>query len=184
MEKSQCFELGYLGKVHGLDGSLVEVLDVDQPERYRKLDAVFLEQGNQMVPYLIRRVSGQKGSQLILSFEGVDSEEQAQKLKGSKLWLPEKALPKLSKDQYYYHELIDCEVEDEHYGRLGKIGEILDLPQQSLASMEWQGAEVLFPLHDQLILRFDREARVIFTRLPEGLLEVYTKPDSDEAHAD
>jgi len=183
MVKSQCFELGYLGKVHGLDGSLVAVLDVDQPERYRSLDAVFVEQGSQLVPYLIKKVSGQKGSQLILSLEGVESEEQAKMLKGSRLWLPEQALPKLEKNQFYYHELIGCQVEDQQLGRLGKIREILDLPRQTLASMEWQGAEVLFPLHDQLIKRFDRENAVLHTILPDGLLDVYTKPETDEIHA-
>lgn len=183
MNKSQCFELGYLGKVHGLDGSLMAVLDVDQPERYQKLDAVFVEQGNQLVPFLIRKTSGKKGSQLILSLEGVNTEEQAQKLRGCRLWLPEAALPKPGKDQFYYHELVGAEVEDEHYGKLGKVKEILDLPQQTLASMDWQGTEVLFPLHEQILRRFDRDAALLFTCLPEGLLEVYTKPESDEIHA-
>ena len=183
MDKRQCFELGYLGKVHGLDGSLMAVLDVDQPERYQKLDAVFVEQGNQLVPFLIRKTSGRKGSQLILSLEGVNTDDQAMKLRGCKLWLPEAALPKPGKDQFYYHELVGAQVEDEHYGKLGKVKEILDLPQQTLASMDWQGTEVLFPLHEQILLSFDRASAILKTSLPEGLLEVYTKPESDEIHA-
>jgi 16S rRNA processing protein RimM len=183
MVKSQCFELGYIAKIHGLDGGVMAVLDVDQPERYRKLDALFIEQENQLVPYLVNKTSGQKGNQLILGLEGIDNGDKASTLKGCKLWLPEKALPKLEKDQYYFHELVGCIVEDKALGRLGEIREILDLPQQTLASMDWKGAEVLIPLHENILLKFDRQASVLYTMLPDGLLEVYTKTETEEDDA-
>ena len=183
MEKRQCFELGYLSKVHGLDGALTAVLDTDQPERYAELDALFLEQGTQLVPFLVEKVSGRKGKQLILHLEGIDSQEKANQLKGSKIWLPEQALPKLGKNQFYYHELVGAEVEDALHGKLGRISEVLDLPQQTLASMNWQGSEILFPLNDAFIRGFDREASVLLTNLPEGLIEVYLNPETEESHA-
>ena len=58
MERNQCFEFGYIGKVHGLDGSVVAFLDVDQPEQYRKIAALFVEQNSQLVPFIIRKISG------------------------------------------------------------------------------------------------------------------------------
>jgi 16S rRNA processing protein RimM len=183
MEKSQCFELGYLSKVHGLDGALTAVLDTDQPERYSRVDALFLEQGTQLVPFLVEKVSGRKGNQLILHLEGVDSQEKANHLKGCKIWLPEKVLPILSKNQFYYHELIGAEVEDARHGKLGSIKEVLDLPQQTLASMDWQGSEILFPLNDAFIREFDRDACILRTDLPEGLIEVYLNPETEEDRA-
>lgn len=184
MDKGQCFELGYMSKVHGLDGALTAVLDTDQPERYSRLDALFLEQGTQLVPFMVDKISGRKGNQLILHLEGVDSQEKATALKGCKIWLPEKALPALGKNQFYYHELIGAQVDDVHYGKLGSIREVLDLPQQTLASMEWQGSEILFPLNDAFIREFDRAAAMLRTNLPEGLLEVYLNPEAEENHAD
>ena len=68
-------------------------------------------------------------------------------------------------------------------GRLGEIREILDLPQQTLASMDWKGSEVLIPLHENILLKFDRQAAVLYTMLPDGLLEVSTKTETEEDDA-
>jgi 16S rRNA processing protein RimM len=185
MDKNQCFELGYIGKVHGLDGSVMAVLDVDYPEQYRKMDALFVEQKGQLVPFMIRKISGIKGNQILLLFEGIESEAQAQELKGCKLFLPEKALPKLKDNQYYFHELVGCVVMDENQGELGEIREIVDLPHQTLAVMVWKGAEVLIPVHESIVVRINRTEKKVNTRLPEGLIDVFTKPDEkEEVYAD
>ena len=184
MEKRSCFELGYLGKVHGLDGSLVAVLDVDQPALYRKLDAVFVEVRGHLVPYSVTEVKSLRGNQMILRLAGVESADEAGKLKGSALYLPEAALPAPAPGKYYFHELVGCRVDDSEKGTLGVITGIVDLPSQVLATMDWQDAEVLFPLHDDILLGFDRKEMRVKTRLPEGLLEVYARNENPGAHAD
>ena len=168
-----------------MDGSVVAFLDVDQPEQYRKIDALFVEQNSQLVPFIIRKISGFKGNQMIFSFEGIASEAQAQVLKGCKLFLPEKALPPLKEGQYYYHELVGCVVKDAVQGDLGSIREIIDMPHQTLAIMDWKGVEVLIPVHESIVLKLDRKGSVVYTQLPDGLLEVFTKPDTkEEVYAD
>jgi 16S rRNA processing protein RimM len=184
MEKRSCFELGYLGKVHGLDGSLVAVLDVDQPALYRKLDAVFIDIKGQLVPYPVSEIKSLRGNQMILRLAGVESAEDAGKLKGSALFLPETALPPPAPGKFYFHELVGCRVEDAEKGTLGVITGIVDLPSQVLATMDWQEGEVLIPLHDDILLGFDRKEKRVKTRLPEGLLDVYAKTESPETHAD
>jgi 16S rRNA processing protein RimM len=180
MDKNQCFELGYIAKVHGLDGSVVAMFDVDDPDRYKKIDVLFIEQGAQLVPFSILRISGQKGNQRILSLSGVSSAADAAGLKGCKLFLPEVSLPALKDHQYYFHELVGTKVKDAKAGLLGEIREIVDLPHQTLAIMEWKGVEVLIPVHENIVEKFDRKTNLVHTRLPDGLLEVYTKPDEKE----
>lgn len=185
MDKNQCFELGYIGKIHGLDGTVMAILDVDFPDQYRKMDALFVEQKGQLVPFMIRKIAGIKGSQILLSFEGIESEAQALELKGCKLFLPEKALPKLKDNQYYFHELVGCVVMDEQLGELGEIREIVDLPHQTLAIMDWKGAEVLIPVHESIVLQINRTEKKVSARLPEGLIDVFTKPyEKEEVYED
>jgi 16S rRNA processing protein RimM len=43
MQKSECFSLGKITKPHGLKGEVTIWLDVDVPENYIGLDALFLE---------------------------------------------------------------------------------------------------------------------------------------------
>jgi 16S rRNA processing protein RimM len=183
MDKSQCFELGYIERSHGVDGAFVAVFDVDQPQRYHKIDALFIERGAQLVPYLVRHISTGKGNKFVISVEGVRSEVEAMALKGSVLYLPEAVLPKLKPDQFYFHELVGCKVEDAELGSLGTITEIFSLPNQTLMAMDWQGSEVLIPVHDDIVKRLDRTNKVVKTALPEGLLEVYLQPEEPQSHA-
>jgi len=177
VDKNQCFEIGYISKIHGLDGSVCAFFDVDSPSQFYNLDAIFLEIGPQLVPFGIQRISGQKGNQVILSLDGIRSEAQSIPLKGCKLFLPEKAFPVLKDDQYYFHELVGCQVHDARLGVLGSVQEIVDLPHQTLALMVWKGYEVLIPVHPDIVIRVDRKAKEVLTCLPDGLLEVYTEPD-------
>jgi len=176
MTKSQCFELGYIERTHGYNGSVVAKFDVDDPSRYQKIDALFVETESQFVPYLIHKITNTRQGQFVIQFQDITTEEQAIKLKGSKLFLPESLLPKLKTGQYYFHELVGSKVVDEKEGELGLISEIFELPHQILASMTWNEAEVLIPVHENIVLSFDRNAKIVKTKLPEGLLDVYLKP--------
>jgi len=176
MTKDQCFELGYIERTHGYNGSVVARFDVDDPSRYQKIDSLFVETDNQFVPYLIQKITSTRHGQFVIQFQDVTTEELATKLKGSKLFLPEKLLPNLKPGQYYFHELVGAKVVDEVEGELGVISEIYELPHQILASMEWNGSDVLIPVHENIVLSFDRKNATIKTRLPEGLLDVYLKP--------
>jgi 16S rRNA processing protein RimM len=176
MTKNQCFELGYIERIHGYSGSVVARFDVDDPSRYNKIDALFVETESQFVPYLIEKITSTRQGQFVIQFQDVKSEEQALKLKGSKLFLPEQFLPNLKPGQYFYHELVGAKIVDEVEGELGLISEIFELPQQTLASMHWNDSEVLIPVHENIVVSFDRKNSIVKTRLPEGLLDVYLKP--------
>jgi 16S rRNA processing protein RimM len=43
--------------------------------------------------------------------------------------------------------------------------------------MEFQGKEVLIPVHQDIVKNLDREQKKVSTRLPEGLLDVYLKAE-------
>jgi 16S rRNA processing protein RimM len=51
--------------------------------------------------------------------------------------------------------------------------------------MVWKGAEVLIPVHESIVVRINRTEKKVYTRLPEGLIDVFTKPDEkEEVYAD
>jgi len=66
MQKSECFSLGKITKPHGLKGEVTIWLDVDVPENYIGLDALFLEIKGQLVPYIIEELQV-RGKNLLLS---------------------------------------------------------------------------------------------------------------------
>lgn len=173
MNKDQCFQIGRIAKVHGLRGEVNVVLDVDYPEDYEGLEHLFIEQKGRLVPFFLEHFEIQPGGRALAKFEELDTIEQVEGLVGAEAYLPLTELPKLEDDQYYFHELIGFEVEDETLGLIGPIQIIYDLETQDLLGVIHQGKEVLIPIQDGIILKVDKAAKKVFCQLPEGLLDIY-----------
>lgn len=173
MNKEDCFQLGYISKVHGLRGEVTGVLDVDYPENYQDLEHVFIEQKSRLVPLFLEHFVLQPGNKVLAKFEDFNSIDEVTPLVGSAMYLPLSELPKLEEDQYYFHELIGYEVLDENLGRIGDIKVIYDLQTQDLLGVEHKGKEVLIPIQDGIILKVDKAAKKVYCSLPDGLLDIY-----------
>ncbi|MDN3669286.1 ribosome maturation factor RimM [Echinicola jeungdonensis] len=173
MNKDNCFELGYIAKVHGLQGEVVAVLDVDFPEDYEDIEHVFVDQNSRLVPYFLEHFVLQPNGRILAKFEGFDDKDSADNLVGSALFLPLKDLPKLQEDQYYFHELVGFEVEDQNLGAVGNVTVIYDLQTQHLLGLDHQGKEVLIPIQEGIIQKVDKTAKKVYCQLPEGLLDIY-----------
>jgi len=88
-------------------------------------------------------------------------------------------LPKLKDDQFYYHEIIDYQIEDAKLGSLGVVKEVYSTGEQDVLIMIYKNREVLIPLTDEIIPKVDKKAKVVHSILPDGLLEVYLEDDAD-----
>ncbi len=178
MAKQEYFELGALAKPHGIKGALHAFLDVDDPYEYDELTSVFVQEKQELVPYFIDDIQIKPNLNLIF-FEGIDSVDKAKELVGKKLFLPMSFLPKLKDNQFYYHEIIDYQVNDQVLGTLGTVKEVYSTGAQDVIIMIYQGVEVLIPLTDEIVPKVDKQNKVIITHLPDGLLEVYMNESYD-----
>lgn len=172
MAKVEYFELGALAKPHGLKGAFHVFLDVDDPFEYQELESVMVQMGHELVPYFVSNIQIRDNINL-LQLEGIDSLDAAKELVGSKLFLPVSLLPTLKDDQFYYHEVIGYQVVDSKLGTLGIVKEVYSTGAQDIIIMLYQSKEVLIPLTDEIIPKVDKNAKIISSNLPDGLLEVY-----------
>lgn len=172
MQLDDCFELGYLSRTKGLRGELQAFLDVDDPSYYQDLDSVLISIDHDLVPYAIEHIAVQ-GNAAVLKLEGIDHIDQASALKSHKLYLPLSSLPKLNPDQFYFHDLVNYKIVDHQMGELGRIVSIYNLPNNDLFSIEYQGREVLIPIHNDLIQKVDKDKELVFVKMPDGLLDIY-----------
>lgn len=172
MTKDLCYQLGYITKLHGLQGEVTAFFDVDFPEEYENLESVFVDINNKLVPFFIEslEITPKKN---ILKMEDVNTPEAAEELIGKELYLPLSALPPLSGTAFYYHEIIGFTVIDAEFGEVGPVKEVYTQTNQDLIACDHKGKEVLFPVIDDLIERIDREQKQLYVRLPEGLIQLY-----------
>ena len=134
---------------------------------------MFVVVNKHLVPFFIESSSLHKNDFLRIRFEDITTEEQADALIGSDLYLPLKMLPKLSGNKFYFHEVIGFEVEDKRLGYVGEIQSINDTTAQPLFEVLKGDAEILIPMIDHFLVKVDRENKKIIMDLPEGLIEMY-----------
>ncbi|MCK5815856.1 MAG: 16S rRNA processing protein RimM [Flavobacteriaceae bacterium] len=173
MRKEDCFYLGKIVRKHSFRGEVVIKLDTDEPELYENMESVFVLHGTNLVPFFIEKSLLQKGNQLRTKFEGVDSEADADGIMKSGVYLPLTMLPKLTGNQFYYHEVIGFELEDVNYGMVGEIVGINDKTAQPLFEVDKDGVEIFIPMIDHFIKKIDRPNRKVIVETPEGLIDVY-----------
>ncbi len=174
MNKDLCFFLGIVSKPFGFKGEVILFLDSDSPENYQDMESVFLEIKGKLIPFFIESSRPHaKNNQIVVRFQDIDTEEKAQGLVGCELFMPLSALPHLSGNKFYFHEVIGFTVIDEVYGKLGIIDTVLEYPNNPIFQILHGEKEVLIPIADHIIKNVDRPNKTITVRAPEGLIDVY-----------
>ena len=173
MQKKECFYLGKITKKHSFKGEVVIALDTDEPELYADLDAIFVELRNVLVPFFIERSLLQKGNQLRVKFEDINSEQDAESILKLDVYLPLDLLPKLEGNKFYYHEVIGFTIKDVNHGNLGEITGINDSSAQPLFEVRMGTNELLIPIIDEFIKEVDRASKTIIVTTPDGLIELF-----------
>lgn len=173
MRIEDCFYLGKIVKKYSFKGELLAKLDTDQPDLYEDLDAVFIKLGRDFIPFFIEKSSLHKSDLLRLKFEDISTEEDADQLLKSELYLPLEFLPKLEGNKFYYHEIIGFTVEDASFGTVGKITGVNDTTSQPLLEVMRDTTEILIPINDAIIKKLDRKNKTMYVEAPEGLIDLY-----------
>lgn len=182
MNIDDCFQLGYVVKVHGTKGGVVIFLDVDSPSEYFEMESVLIQKDGELVPFFIEgfEPTNQK-DKLITYFEDIESIEDASKLKASKLYLPLSELPELDDNQFYYHDVAGYKILDEELGEIGIVKTIYEMPTHNMIAFDIADNEVMIPLQEPLFQGIDKINKNLNVNLPEGYLEVFTSDPNDKS---
>jgi 16S rRNA processing protein RimM len=173
MRKEDCFYLGKIVRKHSFRGEVVAKLDTDEPELYKELESVFVELNNNLVPFFMKKTLLQKGNQLRIKFEDVETERDAESIMGAELYLPLDFLPKLTGNKFYFHEIVGFEIEDVNHGFIGIIKGVNDTSAQPLFVVNANGSEIFIPMIDDFIKNVDRDSKKVLVETPEGLIDLY-----------
>jgi len=172
MLKEDCYLVGWIVRKHGFRGDVIIKLDTDQPELYENMESIFLAQGEDLVPYFFEKSSFTNKGFLKVHFEGIDTEEAADRIMKSELYLPLDFLPELDDDQFYYHEITGFDVIDSKRGKIGVVKLVDDSSAQNLLVVDRDGIEIMIPL-DHMLKSVDKEKAIVEVETPDGLLDLY-----------
>jgi 16S rRNA processing protein RimM len=172
--------IGKITKTIGLKGAVKVILLTDFPERFLKLKEVqlFDERKNEL---LINENTKDNSfgiydvqlynSFVRISIKGFESIEKATSLLNTLICIDEKKRVKLPKGQYYYYEMIECEV-FESEKLLGKVTKIDNFGCSDILFINsTKGSEIMIPLLKEFVTKIDVKNKKIDVKLIEGLIE-------------
>ncbi len=138
--------VGYILGAHGLEGELKVDSLSDNPDRFR-IGAV-LQASEGLVT--VRSLRTHRGA-LLLRFEGIDTREQAEDLRGMLLEIPDADLGPLDADEYYRFQLIGLEVHDTEGNVLGTLEEVLETGANDVYIVRDDESELLVPAIESVV---------------------------------
>lgn len=169
-------EIGKTKKPHGVKGELKVFVDDAYFEDLMQVKVVFIKVRGTFMPYFVESIRG--GQFIILKLEDINTREDALEIGGKELALREADILEdeertLEVEGLEYDHLVGFEIIDAQEGRVGKIEEIIEMPQQEMAMVRYKKKEMLIPLNDDFIIEVRENSQEVLMDLPEGLLDIF-----------
>ena len=166
-------EVGKVVNTHGIRGELKVFSTTDFPEeRFRKGNILLLDHPslNQPIQVTVEASRPHKNT-YIIKFKEFGSINDVEKFKNGFLKVSGSERIELEEDEFYYDEIIGCEVWTDEGDRLGLVKEILETGANDVWVVHQEsGREILLPYIDDCILEVDIESKKVTVHLIEGLI--------------
>lgn len=172
MTITDCFRIWSILKTKGLKGELHIYTDFEGIEEI-KFNAIFIEVAGKLIPYFVSSIKFLQKNAAYLVLDDVDSIEKASLLIKKDIYLSNKLKPKKKKAEFTLFNLLGFTAIEVDEGELGIITAVDEYPQQIIATLNYKGNEVLFPLNEEIIQSIDVVKETVLINLPEGLLDIY-----------
>lgn len=166
------YDVGKIVNTHGIRGEVKVLRITDFEERFAVGEKLYLVRDNQATLEL--EVTGHRVHKQfdLLCFKGFDNINDVEIFKNSHLKIKEDQLTELETGEYYFHEIIDCEVYTVTGDKLGVIKEVLTPGANDVWVIEQlKGKDILIPFIKDVVKEINiKEKKVIIDPL-EGLLD-------------
>ena len=162
--------VGEIVGVFGVHGEVKVRPFSDFPERFAVGVTLYL--GDHHEPHTITQSRLRPGSHVV-GLSGVDSANDAERLRGQPLSIPTSTLSRLAPDQFYQHDVLGLRVEHVNGQPLGVIVDILSTGSTDIYVVrdEATGAEHMLPAVKEFVKQVDLETGVMRVEPIPGLFD-------------
>lgn len=160
-----------IAKTRGLRGEVIADMLTDFPERFDDLKRVFaVSESGKRNELKLEKFWFQKG-RIVLKFDGFDTIESAETLRGCEICVPESEAVSLEEGEFFDWELTDCAVETVEGEKIGRVTEVMRTGGTEILIVKNDEKEYLIPFAETICTEVDVENKLIKVDAPEGLLD-------------
>lgn len=164
--------VGVITSPHGVRGEVKVYPTTDDANRYRTLEEVLLDTGNEQMTLQIEHVKFHK-NMVIVKFKGFDNINDIEKYKGSDLLVSREHAVKLNPDENFIIDLIGLHVVTDEGDEFGTVKDILKTGANDVYVIDGNdGKEYLFPSIKECILDVNLKEKKVTVHIMDGLLEL------------
>ena len=171
---SEMFTVGTIVGPHGLKGEVKVFSRTDYPElRFAPGSRLLVfRQGQDKSEELVIKSSRIHKSLYLVLFEGFESVELVEKMRGAELKVLRSDAPPLPEGEYWIDDLINCQVVAESGEVLGQITDVLTPGANDVYVVRKPGRkDILIPAIPQCVLNVDVENKRMLIHLMPGLID-------------
>lgn len=164
-------EIGQIVNTFGIKGQVKIVPFTDDITRFDELKEIYVEKKNELKLFQIEQVNYKK-NMVILKLKGIETVEEAEKLRNCYLKIDRKDAKKLPKDTYFIIDLLGLDVYTDEGKLLGKVDDIYNAGSSDIYVVKDElGKQILLPAIKDVLKEVDLENKKIIVHLIKGLVD-------------
>ncbi len=166
MDKQVC--IGTIVAPHGVRGDIRILPQTEHPEQFLELDYLILEDGR-----TLHLTNARFHKRMVLAkCREVNSMNEAELLRGKKVFIRTEDLPELGEGEYYVADLLGCNVIEENGSAVGVLKDVISTGSNDVYVVQAAGdKEILIPALKKHVKEINPEERRIIVELPEWVDE-------------
>lgn len=173
------FQIGAVSVAHGVRGEVKVFPMTDDPARYKKLKQVIVQKKNGAEETLAVESARFFKNMVLLKWKGIDNRDDAERYRGSALFVPREDAVPLQENEYFIADLIGLSVFTEDGEALGELTDVLQTGANDVYEVTTEKKKkILIPAIRDCILQVDVEAGRMEVHLLPGLAELNEKETS------
>jgi 16S rRNA processing protein RimM len=161
--------VGWIRRAVGLRGEVLVEPTGDDPDRFRPGLTCFLDD-DPVQPVRVRTCRPARKGALAIALDGMNTREDAERLRGRSLWVGAEVLPPLPAGVYYHFQVIGLRVVDANGTELGRVETILQTGSNDVYCVRMGTEEILIPAIGEYVAGVDLTAGVIRLAVPRNRL--------------
>lgn len=168
------FNVGKIVNTHGIKGEVRVISKTDfAEERYKPGNTLYLFMDGRNEPVEVTVNTHRLHKQFhLLQFKERQNLNEVEELKNAIIKVPEEELGELNEGEFYFHEIIGCEVFTEEGELIGKVKEILTPGANDVWVIGRKGKkDALIPYIESVVKYIDVKEKKIEIELMEGLID-------------
>lgn len=176
-------QVARIGKPHGIRGEVTVQVLTDAPGDRFVPGTEFVVEPASAGPLTVHSARWNKDI-LLLAFEDIETRNEAETLRGAKLFIETEELEDNDDEGWYEHELVGLEA---RVGSqvVGKVSGLNTLPVQDLLVVKTpDGKEILIPFVEAIVPEVNVAEGYVLVTPPAGLFEINVESATEDAASD